>query len=240
MSDKYASLSPYNYCADNPVKLVDPNGEDWYEKDGKMYYTTQYTSKEAFLKSGIKGTYKGKFFAEKGTYYSLFGDEIDMTTEKGFIKACMTQKIDEAFQNYANYLKAARNNNETPSFDAEPHSWDYPSQKQTDFSGVYKFEEGGATNNYHNPNELGKYANSADIYLFVSEKRMMGELDSFNRGLKYDRVHGVNGYGAIEGYLLQFKNYSGRVENPIVVLRFPSEESVRTFQAKFKNLFNIK
>ena len=28
MSDKYPSLSPYVYCADNPVKLVDPNGED--------------------------------------------------------------------------------------------------------------------------------------------------------------------------------------------------------------------
>ena len=29
MSDKYPSLSPYVYCADNPVKLVDPNGEAW-------------------------------------------------------------------------------------------------------------------------------------------------------------------------------------------------------------------
>ena len=28
-SDKYASLSPYVYCANNPVKLVDPNGEAW-------------------------------------------------------------------------------------------------------------------------------------------------------------------------------------------------------------------
>ena len=28
MSDKYASLSPYVYCADNPLKLVDPNGEE--------------------------------------------------------------------------------------------------------------------------------------------------------------------------------------------------------------------
>ena len=28
MSDKYASFSPYTYCADNPVKLVDPNGEE--------------------------------------------------------------------------------------------------------------------------------------------------------------------------------------------------------------------
>ena len=29
MSDKYPSLSPYVYCADNPVKCVDPNGEDY-------------------------------------------------------------------------------------------------------------------------------------------------------------------------------------------------------------------
>ena len=31
MSDKYPSLSPYVYCADNPVKLVDPNGEEMIE-----------------------------------------------------------------------------------------------------------------------------------------------------------------------------------------------------------------
>jgi len=31
MSDKYPSLSPYVYCADNPVKLVDPDGEEIVE-----------------------------------------------------------------------------------------------------------------------------------------------------------------------------------------------------------------
>ena len=44
MSDKYPSLSPYVYCADNPVKLVDPNGEeiyvgdDYYYRNGYLYY----------------------------------------------------------------------------------------------------------------------------------------------------------------------------------------------------------
>ena len=37
MSDKYPSLSPYVYCADNPVRLVDPNGEeigDYFDENG--------------------------------------------------------------------------------------------------------------------------------------------------------------------------------------------------------------
>ena len=36
MSGKYPSLSPYTYCADNPVRLVDPNGEAW-DIDGNIY-----------------------------------------------------------------------------------------------------------------------------------------------------------------------------------------------------------
>jgi RHS repeat-associated protein len=32
MADKYPSISPYAYCAWNPVKLVDPDGtEPWYK-----------------------------------------------------------------------------------------------------------------------------------------------------------------------------------------------------------------
>ncbi len=29
MADKYPTISPYAYCAWNPIKLVDPNGEEW-------------------------------------------------------------------------------------------------------------------------------------------------------------------------------------------------------------------
>ena len=33
MADKYPSLSPYNYCAWNPMKLVDPNGNEIWKPD---------------------------------------------------------------------------------------------------------------------------------------------------------------------------------------------------------------
>ena len=38
MADKYPSMSPYSYCAWNPVKLVDPNGKefgDFYGRSGQ-------------------------------------------------------------------------------------------------------------------------------------------------------------------------------------------------------------
>ena len=40
MADKYPSISPYAYCAWNPVKLVDPDGEDISECYDKWQYNT--------------------------------------------------------------------------------------------------------------------------------------------------------------------------------------------------------
>ena len=48
MADKYPSLSPYAYCAWNPVKLVDPDGEEiWINGEtGKIKYSIGMSSKD--------------------------------------------------------------------------------------------------------------------------------------------------------------------------------------------------
>ncbi len=43
MSDKYPSLSSYTYCANNPIKLVDPNGEEITSPDGWIVDNTNKT-----------------------------------------------------------------------------------------------------------------------------------------------------------------------------------------------------
>ncbi len=38
MCDKYPNLTPYSYCRNNPIMLIDPNGEDdyWIDEGGKI------------------------------------------------------------------------------------------------------------------------------------------------------------------------------------------------------------
>ena len=79
MADKYPSMSSYVYCADNPIKLVDPNGEDWYEVENTETHEmeikwTDHKSQADMDAAGVKGTYLGEAFMDiKGSRSEKLG-----------------------------------------------------------------------------------------------------------------------------------------------------------------------
>jgi len=64
MAEKYPSLSPYSYCAGDPVNLVDPDGRDWFKSnDGNTYLWKNDPNSEidGFSYLGPEGTVLGSF-----------------------------------------------------------------------------------------------------------------------------------------------------------------------------------
>ncbi len=100
---KYPGLSPFTYCADNPVKLVDPNGEQWEtpedeEKANKMIYTAQQqqnglapnSTKYKMLQEGIDGL--KAMGAEEGQNYGF--------KESSYGYGCITKDNGTIYMNY--------------------------------------------------------------------------------------------------------------------------------------------
>jgi RHS repeat-associated protein len=79
MSDKYPSLSPYVYCANNPVKLIDPNGEEiWVSDQGNGKYKITGgkldNDRSIYLVDG-KGKKTKNTIGRTLTKYSFFDEE---------------------------------------------------------------------------------------------------------------------------------------------------------------------
>ena len=87
MSDKYPSLSPYVYCADNPVRCVDPNGEEMIDNpifgtagnllgtDDKGWSGTPIVMNESDFKQGMSHSDAER----KGTYLNEYGKGIKIS-----------------------------------------------------------------------------------------------------------------------------------------------------------------
>ena len=76
-ADKYPSMSPYNYCASNPVKLVDPDGRDWYKNEKSQYYTwfNGSDSHDGYSHIGEKGILLGEYESRIDDILKNYGHE---------------------------------------------------------------------------------------------------------------------------------------------------------------------
>ena len=74
MAEKYYGMSPYGYCAGNPVNLVDPDGKDWYYSDDDSIQWTDYKSQEELNNNNISGRYLGpRVVLFNGSYTEQLG-----------------------------------------------------------------------------------------------------------------------------------------------------------------------
>ena len=75
-AEKYFSLSPYFYCAGNPINLVDPTGMDWVHRvyDGVNEYFYDRDVKSQADVNKIYGNKSGYSYIADGTSVKLEGD----------------------------------------------------------------------------------------------------------------------------------------------------------------------
>lgn len=118
LSEKYYHISPYAYCAGDPVNRIDPDGRDWYGvKDNSedltnQLYTIHYTdctSQEQMDKRNINGDYMGKYVVVFNGYYDeKLGDDktIDGPNSKKAIATVYGKTIDEV-QDYDSFTMSS-------------------------------------------------------------------------------------------------------------------------------------
>ncbi|MFA6592750.1 MAG: DUF6443 domain-containing protein [Bacteroidales bacterium] len=104
LSDKYPAISPYAYCADNPVNIVDPDGMSWrptYEEneDGNITFNGYewVPEDQSYDENGklLDGLYaQAIFFSDNGTFNSESKHNIGSSTAIVYLADGATKSYD--------------------------------------------------------------------------------------------------------------------------------------------------
>ena len=105
MAGKYPSISPYAYCAWNPVKLVDPDGRDVWEVSEDGHVTR--TSDDGGKKKQIVKYANGNTATFRGTRYHNIMSDLSATSVDGVSSTVGGENMQSA---YAKVFKSMADN----------------------------------------------------------------------------------------------------------------------------------
>ena len=164
MSDKYPSLSPYAYCANNPVILVDPNGMDWEENisdhvDMFGNVIAHYDDGDNSVYMHKNGTTKSDIDQQRAANHNTggngqkigeLGGKVDMSA---IFKNKLSQSASEAKDmNLLDYYEAVKTKED----------WDLKNNTNTIWGVAWEYDKNNETQTFFSCSRFSG-ANAADV-----------------------------------------------------------------------------
>ena len=230
LCEKYYNISPYSYCAGNPIRYVDPDGCDWSEYNNQRIWKNSteqsYKDKNNNIWNNIGHTYTDE---KDGTYYSLFGQKYAKGNND--LKAVST--IDKAVIDFAMYAACLKEYQNYMS----PLNCETPSQNLQSMD-IYKFDKPSAVekmfeeHNSHHISYGGDDKPNTTIYALNNKentlcygKEVCSQMDLIDSGGNGGSFHGIG---------IRFQNLKGF---DVVTVRFSKNIGKRN-QAFYMKLIN--